>query len=127
MGTMTTDPRTEVVLPVSQDPEPLEPTVEARGYWEQVWRRFRRDRVAIGKFESRLVEHGFDQRREPFGMRPGSDLGNDSAIRRVRRILRRDPLGEHAAIARHQGGCGLVAAALDPQNDHFGIPHGGFH
>src|SRR5919201_6836343 len=25
----------------------LEP-VRARGYWEQVWRRFRRDRVAIG-------------------------------------------------------------------------------
>ena len=22
--------------------------VEARGYWEQVWRRFRRDRVAVG-------------------------------------------------------------------------------
>jgi peptide/nickel transport system permease protein len=28
---------------------PLEPTpeVEARGYWEQVWRRFKRDRIAI--------------------------------------------------------------------------------
>ncbi len=47
-GTMTTDPRADVVLPVSPDPEPLEPTVEARGYWEQVWRRFKRDRVALG-------------------------------------------------------------------------------
>jgi peptide/nickel transport system permease protein len=27
-----------------------EPEIRARGYWEQVWRRFKRDRVAIGGF-----------------------------------------------------------------------------
>jgi peptide/nickel transport system permease protein len=35
---------TEVVLePVADEPE-----IRARGYWEQVWRRFKRDRVALG-------------------------------------------------------------------------------
>src|SRR5690348_15158417 len=29
-------------------PELGEAEVKARGYWEQVWRRFRRDKIAIG-------------------------------------------------------------------------------
>jgi peptide/nickel transport system permease protein len=45
---MTGDPRTEVALPAPTGPGSFEPAVEARGYWEQVWRRFRRDRVAVG-------------------------------------------------------------------------------
>src|SRR5437773_10373321 len=36
-----------VAIEVGTDLGELEP-VRARGYWEQVWRRFRRDKVAIG-------------------------------------------------------------------------------
>ena len=35
------------VIPAEGGIEVAEQTVEARGYWEQVWRRFRRDKVAI--------------------------------------------------------------------------------
>jgi len=36
------------VLPAEGSLEAAETQVRARGYWEQVWRRFRRDKVALG-------------------------------------------------------------------------------
>jgi peptide/nickel transport system permease protein len=41
---------TEQLLQADPLPPGDEPGIRARGYWEQVWRRFKRDRVAIGSF-----------------------------------------------------------------------------
>jgi peptide/nickel transport system permease protein len=41
---------TEQLLQADPLPPGDEPAIRARGYWEQVWRRFKRDRVAIGSF-----------------------------------------------------------------------------
>ena len=40
----------ELLGPVGGDetgPLPVQGEIRARGYWEQVWRRFKRDRVAM--------------------------------------------------------------------------------
>jgi peptide/nickel transport system permease protein len=41
------DPDIGVGVPVDEVVDPSAPQVKARGYWEQVWIRFRRDKVAI--------------------------------------------------------------------------------
>ena len=49
-----------------------------------------------------------------------------AAVGRMGGVLRGDPLGENAAVARDQRRRGLVAAALDPQDYGFSTSHPGF-
>ena len=72
--------------------------IKARGYWDQIWKRFRRDRVAIASIVflvlliSRLVSGRLDRRADPRS-RPQRDLrGRDRRRRpagRPRQLCRR--------------------------------------
>ena len=41
------DPDIGIGVPVDEAIDPTAPQIKARGYWEQVWIRFRRDKVAL--------------------------------------------------------------------------------
>src|SRR5262245_36786071 len=41
------DPDIGVGVPIDEPIDPSAPQIKARGYWEQVWIRFRRDKVAL--------------------------------------------------------------------------------
>ena len=65
------------------------------------------------------VRHGTgDEAVEVVHMAARGDLRHDPAIGRVVRALGEHEVGQHAALAGYQRGCGLVATGLDAEDDH---------
>ena len=80
-------------------------------------------RPGAGRHAAQLAEpqpgarhHAAHQVRQQRQMRPRGDLRHHAAIRRVRRLLAGDALGQHAAVAVQHRRRGFVARRFDPQH-----------
>ena len=77
-----------------------------------------RDPVQIGQSETRLVERTLDDGHDHLEMAARRELGYDAAVRGVDGVLGGDDARTHAAAVLEDGRRGLIAGALDPENDH---------
>ena len=76
----------------------------------------RGDRVDVRQRESRIGEHGFDERGEAVDMRARRDLRHHAAIGAMLGLLPGDAMREDAAVRVHQGGRGFVAARFEAED-----------
>ena len=72
----------------------------------------RGDRIDIGERHAGIGQRRLDQRLQRLDMRARRDLRHHAAIRRVRRLLSRQPVREDAAVAGDQRRGGFVAARI---------------
>ena len=77
-----------------------------------------RDRLDVIEADLSLAERLLHHRRQVEEVLPGSDLGHHPSELRVLGDLGRDDVREDAPAVLDDGGRGLVAGCLDPQDEH---------
>jgi len=85
------------------------------------------DRVDRIETQPGIGERATDERFERLDMRARGDFGDDAAERRMRRLLPGEAVAEHAPVAGHERGGGLVAGGFEAEDDpgsHARFPSG---
>ena len=77
-----------------------------------------RERGDVAERHPGLGERGLDDRNDELEVPPRGDLGHDPAEARMQLVLRRPDARAHLAVARHDGGAGVVAGGLEREDHH---------
>ena len=77
------------------------------------------DAVELAERDAGARQRVVDRRGEQRGVPAGGDLGHDPAVLRVELVLVGRDVREHAHAVAHDGGRGVVARRLDPEQQHL--------
>jgi hypothetical protein len=77
------------------------------------------DRVEVGEAHARLTQRVLDDGHDVEDVRPARELGYYAAVATVDLDLRRDPARANAPTVLDHCSCGLVAARLNAEDEHY--------